>query len=768
MSRNAWPVDAASGILFLVDAAHKVEQQHLEEWLQRQCEKQACAAKVERVVLPIAGSDRQIPVDNLIPALRLPGETLVIPVRVVWLKGLDVKNTTPRIRDLLFGAPRHPGPVKARRILKKHPMRAKCLSGKPATLDELAARLSKRLGASPDEEQLAEFIAGQASIALDIAERRLRGSRYKVPRLVAQNLRASHEFRTALNDLSEETGRSIVELESESTKIFKELIPVPQAFWLDVSYVVNRRISTLGYKTEIVINDAELSRVRQISKQYPAAILCTHKSHIDFPALNAAFFENDFPALHTFGGVNMAFAGIGFLARRAGVIFIRRSFQDDPLYKLILRQYIGYLMEKRFPLSWAFEGTRSRVGKLMPPKYGILKYVIEAAHASDAPDLHIIPLAINYDLISDVRDYAREQSGAKKRPESLSWFFGYLRGLRKPMGQIYMNFGEPLVIDRSLHSNDPLALAKVAMQVGVEVNRVTPITLTSLATMLLLGSAPRALTRDELAREMTKVVTWALERKIKCTRHFIADNEAELDALAQVLVDSRMVTRHRDGPDEIYAIDHKKHAVASYYRNTAIHHFVNKAIAELALLAAAASQNSAEQAFWREVNRLRDLFKYEFFYTPKEQFHNDLREELSRYENDWEQALANDAGFATRFLARFFPLVAHATLTQFVEAYYIVAAVAAAMPPAGSLEQEECVRRSFKYGRQAYLRRQISSEASIGKLLFQNGYRWLDNRGLAEAGGAELTARRQQASQDLRELMQRLQQLQSLALPAAY
>lgn len=765
MTASPWPTDNTDKLLFVLDAAHRIEQQHLESWLERECAKRLCAGKAEYVVVSIAGSPEHIATEKLEAALQLPPDTLLIPVRVVWLKALDVKNTTPRFRDLIFGNPRHPGPAKARRILKNHPLRAKCISGQPATLDELRERLQHRLGDTPSSEQLADFVAGQASIALDIAERRLRGSRYKVPRRVAQNLRSSRDFINGLQDLSVQTGRPVSALQAEAGKIFRELIPVPQAFWLDVSYLLNRTISTLGYDPEIMVDDAELQRVRQITKQHPAAILATHKTHVDFPALNKVLFDKDFPALHTLGGVNMAFAGLGFLARRAGVIFIRRSFQDDPLYKLILRQYIAYLMEKHFPLSWAFEGTRSRVGKLMPPKYGILKYVIEAAHHNEERMLHIIPVALNYDLISDVHDYAKEQAGVSKRPESLSWFFGYLKGLRRPMGKIYMNFGEPVVLDQVPSGDDRQALAKVALQVGVEANRVTPITLASLATMLLLGSAPRALTRDELEIEVTDVVSWAHARKIKITRNFRFQNEAELDALAQVLVDNGLVTRYDDGPQEVYAIAPRQHSVASYYRNTIIHHFVSKAIAELALLGASASKRAPLQAFWHEVDRLRDVFKFEFFYAPRDEFHTEVDLELSRYANDWQQTLASDADYANRLLREFRPLVAHATLTQFVEAYYVVAEVAAVTPHSDALDADDCLRRCFPYGRQAYLRRRISSEASIGKQLFQNGHKWMASQDLVQAGGAELTERRVQASQELRELMHRLQQIKALALP---
>ncbi len=765
MSVSPWPADETTSVLFVIDAAHRVEQQHLESWLERERAKHGFRGASEQVVVPIADSPEGIHAENLCPMMNLADDTLVVPVRVVWLKGLDVKSTTPRFRDLLLGNPRRPGPLRARRILRKHPMRAKCVSGVPATIGDMRQRLEHRLGAMPDTEQLADFMAGQASIALDISERRLRGSRYKVPRRVASNLRASRAFVSGVHELSAETGRSISDLNSEASTIFRELISVPRAFWLDMSYLLNKTIATLGYDAEIDVDESRLKRVRKICKERPAAILCTHKTHVDFPALNKVLFDHDFPALHTMGGVNMAFAGVGFLARRAGVIFIRRSFQDNPLYKLILRQYIAYLMEKHFPLSWAFEGTRSRVGKLMPPKYGILKYVIEAAHANDQRMLHIIPVAMNYDLIGDVRDYAKEQSGIKKRPESLSWFIGYMRSLRRPMGKIYMDFGEPVVLDHVPSGEDKLALSKIALQVGVEANRVTPITLASLATMVLLGSAPRALTRKELTREIGRVVLWAQAREIRITRHFEIENEAELTALAQVLIDNRLVTLYDDGPEAVYAIAPRQETVASYYRNTTIHHFVTKAIAEVALAGVATEDSTALDSFWQDVDRLRDLFKFEFFYAPREKFRQEVAQELSRYETDWQDQLASDAEFARRLLRRFRPLIAHGTLTQFVEAYYVVASIAAVTPHDTALRADDCLRRCFSYARQAYRQRRIGSEASIGKLLFQNGYKWIENHGLAAAGGPELSERRVQTSQSLRELMHRLQRIQALALP---
>src|SRR3546814_1432817 len=90
------------------------------------------------------------------------------------------------------------------------------------------------------------------------------------------------------------------------------------------------------------------------------------------------------------------------------MIFVRRSCQDQPVYNMVLRHYIAWLLAKRFPLSWAFEGTRSRLGKLMPPKYGLMKYVLDAAHATGTRDVHFVPFVTSFDLIRNVEEYAAE------------------------------------------------------------------------------------------------------------------------------------------------------------------------------------------------------------------------------------------------------------------------------------------------------------------------------------------------------------------------
>jgi glycerol-3-phosphate O-acyltransferase len=461
----------------------------------------------------------------------------------------------------------------------------------------------------------------------------------------------------------------------------------------------------------------------------------------------------------------MNFPGLGFLLHRAGAIFIKRSFQDNELYKITLRHYIGYLMEKRFPMNWAFEGTRSRMGKLMPPRYGLLKYVLEACHATDARNIHIIPIAISYDLIRDVEEYATEQTGRGKGAESLRWFIGYIRSLARPMGKVYMDIGEPVVLAEAPHPDDRLALSKIAFEVAVEANNVTPITFPSLVTMSLLGAAPRALTEAEVIRDLDVLLVWAEARQLRISADFDRAYADQMGGLLGIMIDEKIVTRYDEGPDVVYAIEQEQHAVASYYRNTIIHFFVNKAIIELALLKTSETEGSAAvQIFWNEVDKLRDLFKFEFFYAPTEQFHEQIRAELNRYSEDWENLLQQGAPGFLQLQNNMLLLVSHVALLTYAEAYSVVAELLAGLDASESLTEEQCVAQALKLGHQAYLQRRISSPASIGKLLFKNGFKLAEHRKLTSGGDDRVAAGRKALAREIRDVLRRLELIRALGV----
>jgi glycerol-3-phosphate O-acyltransferase len=757
-------------VLLIADIPNRIGKRLLDNCLEQSPPVAGSPGPPDRIDLDISGEKEPSNLQELEVKLDTDEQTLLVPVRVAWLMpGAEQESNAPlALRHLVFGDPRRPGNIRGRWIIYRDPERAQCIAGEPATIAELRSRFKTQQDGTPADtpHEFAAFVARQAALALEISEWRLIGRRYKVPRFIAQGLRGSPGFRDAVRQLSDKTGRPLAEMYKEANGYMKEVIGVPSAFFIDVRARFDNWVLSLGYNKEVVCPEADLEELRSIVQTRPTMLLFTHKTYIDSIALTAKLFEKDFPMLHIFAGANMGFAGLGFLIKRSGGIFIRRSFQNKPLYKIVLRHYIGYLMEKRFPMTWAFEGTRSRTGKLMPPRYGLLKYVLEAAHTTGARDIHVIPVTVSYDLMRDVKEYASEQTGKVKKPESLKWFIGYLSSLKRPMGRMYLDFGKPVVLDRAPDPGDRMALPRIAFEVADHANKVTPITLPAIGCMVLLGAAPRALTNEELQADIIALVRWALARGIRVTSDFRSDRLANVDKLANSMVDMGLIIRYDEGSETVFGIEPGEHPVASYYRNTIIHHFVNKAILELALLKASdAHTDQSAEVFWRETKKLRNYFKFEFFYPKKKQFRAELKQELSLIDPQWEHHLDAGGQEVRALLSNSRPLVAHASLLPFVEAYSLVFDLLARLDAAADApDEKEWVNQALRQGKQAYLQRRITSEASIGKILFSNGFKLARNLGLTQAEGADLGERRSRMLKEFKELSRRLEIIRLMAL----
>ncbi len=755
--------------LFVIDARNGVERRYLLDWLHTSIAEGRPGGKLNWVSLPISDERAKLRLGRLEEKLKDNPDTLVVPVRIAWRIPNFEKSRAVKMRHLILGDPRNPGIFRARSILLRDKRRAHCLTGQPATIGELKQRFAE---VSKDYDQtdyaeFAAFVVRQAGLVLDIAERGLRGRRYKVPRHVADGLRSDARFRTAMTQLATEMSKSEVVLYEQAAKYMKELIARPSPLFIDMKAKLDRFMLSQGYDDEVVFDRKELTRLRKTMREHPTLLLFTHKTYIDGVTATDLAYQNDLPLIHLFGGINLDFFGLGFMLRRAGTIFIRRSFENNPVYKLVLRYYVSYLLEKRFPMTWAFEGTRSRLGKLMPPRYGLLKYVMDSAYSNDIKNVHIIPVVTSFDLIRDVEEYASEQTGRIKKPESLSWFIGYLRSLREPMGKVYVDFGEPVIVKKAPNPNDRLALSKMAFQIAVQANRATPLTLTSLMCLCLLGTAPRAMTEDELRAVVNFLVGWARERDIRMSEDLTDQNLEGVQRVIETLVNNGLLVRYDKGSTLVYAIEPDQHPIASYYRNTIIHHFLDKAIIELSILKAReVGDRNAAEVFWEETDRLRDLFKFEFFYPEKQQYRENLKAELQRADPEWKAKLEEGGVKLASLTNRFQPLIGHAVFLPFVEAYTIVLDILSRLEPGHAIDKKSCVEMALKEGRQAYLLRRITSEASIGKILFENGFRMAAGLGLTGETTSQTIAERKALLRKFRALSRRMEKsrLELLAL----
>ena len=255
-----------------------------------------------------------------------------------------------------------------------------------------------------------------------------------------ESLIETRSFARGVAQLAKESRSSYGHMALRIRRYVREIAATHSPYVIDLvaggfRWIVNKAYVDLRYDRD------ELDALYQMSQHYPLVFLPSHKSNFDHLVLLYVLYENGLPPNHTAGGINMNFFPVGPFLRRSGVFFIRRAFRENAAYKFVLRSYIDYLLEKRFPLEWFIEGTRSRSGKLNPPRLGLLAYVVESYQRGASDDVIFMPVSIAYDQIQDVRSYAVEQAGGTKQRESLGWMFKTLRSLRRRYGSAHIRFG---------------------------------------------------------------------------------------------------------------------------------------------------------------------------------------------------------------------------------------------------------------------------------------------------------------------------------------
>ncbi len=227
---------------------------------------------------------------------------------------------------------------------------------------------------------------------------------------------------------------------------------------VDLVSVLGRMLSR-GFDPEIDYDEYQIAAMRAGLEAHPAVLLFSHRSYIDGAVVPVAMQENRLPPVHVFAGINLSFGLMGPLMRRSGVIFIRRNIGDDPLYKYVLREYVGYIVEKRFNLSWSIEGTRSRTGKMLPPKLGLMAYVADAYLDGRSEDILLQPVSISFDQLHETAEYAAYARGGEKTPEGVGWLYNFIKAQgERNYGKIYVRFPEAVSMRQYLGApHGPLA-----------------------------------------------------------------------------------------------------------------------------------------------------------------------------------------------------------------------------------------------------------------------------------------------------------------------
>ena len=490
-----------------------------------------------------------------------------------------------------------------------------------------------------------------------------------------------------------------------------------------------------------------LEKVADYARRHPIVLVPSHRSYFDFLILSWLFYGRHMVPPHILARENMAFGPFGYLFRRCGAFFMRRSL-DDPLYKEVFRRYVAYLVREGFPQEFFIEGGRSRTGKTLTPKFGFLRWDVEGFLATGRRDLFFIPTAITYERVVEEGAMISELEGARKQDESILGLVRARKFLQRRFGSVFVNFGEPISLAQALGSRrasfagpEEPALAEekrrfvegLGNRLVERINWAAVANATSVAACALLGESQRGLLRHDLTRRMQELVDLLRIQDVRLTPALEADAGEFRESIA-FLLRSDLIRSMPDARGEILYFEESSRRALDFYRNAIIHFLATPSFLARALLVGGrAAALRAEVAGWLDL-------LYQEFFAPREELlaahvdgFLDYFEREGRLEHPDDRLRASEKG---RPYLRFLATQTRAVL----EAYYAACSAAAGVgeAPEGRRALEKRVRQQFERGE---LLGEIRRPEGSNPVTFQNALELLARRGILvrgqTAGGRE-------------------------------
>ena len=580
------------------------------------------------------------------------------------------------------------------------------------------------------------------------------------------------KFQKTLAKLAQQQRQSFEQIRSEAATYLKELYTQHKPLADMIGIQAAEFILARAYDQTIDTNPVEIKQLTKLMHRHPIAFVMTHKTYIDMFVLAVVLARHGLPLPYTFGGINMSFLGMGQFGRQAGVIFIRRSFKDNHVYKATLRHFIASLVDEHGHFMWAIEGTRSRTGKLVWPKMGILKYIMEGEQNS-RQEVKYVPVSIVYDLIPDVKEMAAEGRGKDKKSESLSWFLNYVKKMGDDFGRISLRFGEPVEVQDTEATpipdedeSSPTArhtIPRFAFELVHRINQITPVTTTSLICTALLSKY--SLSKREAESDIVDLMHLIENHKADAlVDRGTAIGESVQTAL-NLLCKSGLIHQHGEGSKGKYTISTENYLPATYYANMAVHHLYRRAFIELALLKVAeVPAKERTRGFWTEIMELRDLFKFEFFYSAKAEFSDELEVDLTLLDVDWQSRLEKEQAGLSALVKQQKLLVAPAALFNYIEAYRVVAQALQDWDIHEAFDDGNFIQMCLTLGGEMHWQGRIRRIEAVSKPFLMNGLRLAKNRDLIPSKEENKEAEIAKFLAQLENISARIHQLQGITL----
>lgn len=414
-------------------------------------------------------------------------------------------------------------------------------------------------------------------------------------RNISDSILQADGVQNAIMAKSTHTGKPIATIKKEAQDYINEIAS-------DYSYAIvrvfERFLTWLWTQLYDGVQVRHFDRVRHLAPDYQIIYVPCHRSHMDYLLLSYVIHNRGLRIPHVAAGANLNLPILGEILRAGGAFFLRRSFRDNPLYGAVLKAYLHSLMQRSAPIEYFIEGGRSRSGRLLAPKLGMLAMTVHSYLSAPAKPVVFIPTYISYERIMEGATYVGELKGKPKESENLLQIIKTAQKIERIFGTVHLSFGEPLYLDNFLakfdidtaqaisltnHKDQPqdtpndneAKLAAMIQNLGVKImqhiNKAAVVNPVSLVALVLLSAPKAALDKSHLGTQL------ALYQRIAQLLPY-DDDTAVSDMSPEAMIDYvhklKLITITPHILGDMIQVADKQAPMLSYFRNNILHIFI--------------------------------------------------------------------------------------------------------------------------------------------------------------------------------------------------
>jgi len=684
---------------------------------------------------------KQDPVQYLIEMQKSIDRPIFLVPQLIFFDKMPEKSMT-NIIDILFGTKENPGNIRRLLILFKNPSKVFVEISEPVNLKTFLALAENR---EKSTEYQALTLRHNLLNQINRHRQSITGPVLKSRYEMKENILTKERLQNFMEHHSKARNIPIQKVQKKASDSLDEIAANYSMIIIKMTSALITWVLNTMFEGVTVDKDG-LNRVKSMSKKGPVIFVPCHKSHIDYLILSYLLYHNNMPCPHVAAGKNLSFWPVGPLFRSGGAFFIRRTFKGAVLYSKVFAEYIHNLLAEGFNIEFFIEGGRSRTGKLILPKLGLLSILLNAYKNRACKDMIFAPIFIGYDTVLEESSYLHEVEGKEKQPESLVQVIKARKFLKKRYGRIYIQFHEPISLKELLFQyGTPIEdmqskefnifCRNLGHRVINAINLVTVVTPHALVAAALMNCSKKSFSFDHLTSHVETYMNHLLSQKARLADTLLVDHvhtvEHVLDTYVQRKFIERITKDKKAGfADALLKVNQSKRPNLEYYKNNCIAFFVPAAITSLAILIKDAFQFSASDLH-EDYEFLQYFFKYEFAYDVDKTTEYFVRKNIKTFINETilmphptlpDTYNLTSSGFRKLRLFSSF-------LKTYFESYWIVLNFFMQHPP-NSIKPKDRIKKIETIGNRMYKKKEIERKEALSIVNYTNGIDFFTTNGV--------------------------------------